>query len=450
MRFPPQWTPTAAPSQYSACPCRSGPNAAAVITNLLKLSSALWLGLTFSVPALAEMSLTWEACIQEAAIQNPDLRAAHATLQAARYRAEAAGSGNLPQLSAGAGYTDSSGSATPSSNTASHSTSVTLTQNLFSGFQDKAKVEQGAANREVAEAGLSAAKARLSQELKAAYSGLRYSQDNVTLTQNIGRRLEENLRLVELRFEGGRENKGSYLLTKAALAQARYESLQASQALVTAQAQLARVLGRREAGELQVHGPIPLAEPPPPPDYSRLVAQVPDYRQSVAQEKSAVAEVTQARSGYYPSLNLTGSVAREGSDGYPDDSRRSVGLNLAIPLYSGGRDYYGVKGAASSLEAAAAAKDNLERQLLVRLRQVYAGYIESVEKLKVDQAFLEAATTRAEIARSRYNNGLISFEDWDRIESDLIARQKAFLLSQRDRILAEASWEQAQGKGVIP
>jgi outer membrane protein TolC len=88
--------------------------------------------------------------------------------------------------------------------------------------------------------------------------------------------------------------------------------------------------------------------------------------------------------------------------------------------------------------------------LLVRLKQAWAGYVESEEKLKVDQAFLEAAVLRAEIARSRYNNGLMSFEDWDRIENDLIQRQKTVLQSQRDRVTAEAAWEQAQGKGVIP
>jgi hypothetical protein len=44
----------------------------------------------------------------------------------------------------------------------------------------------------------------------------------------------------------------------------------------------------------------------------------------------------------------------------------------------------------------------------------------------------------------------MSFEDWDRIENDLIQRQKTVLQSQRDRVTAEAAWEQAQGKGVIP
>ncbi len=394
--------------------------------------------------------LSWEACVEEAAANNPDLRAARAGLDAAGFSAEGAYSGYLPQLSAGAAYTDTSGSAAATTSDTTYSTSVSLSQNLFAGFQDRAKVAQGAANRDASAASLAAAKAKLSQDLKSAFVGLRYAQDNVSLTENIAKRREENLRLVELRFESGNENKGSYLLTKASLAQARYDNLQAQQGLASAQAQLDRVLGRGETEGLEVRGDVPLAEPGKAPDFRQLAREVPDYRQAAAQQRSAAAGVTLARSGLYPSLNLSGSTSRVGDNWAPSDTRRSVGLNLNIPLYSGGKDYYATKSAVSSLEAASSNTDSSEHQLLVRLKQTFASYVESAEKLKVDKAFLDAAVARADIARAKYNNGLMTFENWDIIENDLIQRQKSFLLSQRDRVAAEAAWEQAQGKGVIP
>ena len=413
-----------------------------------KMLPVLLLGLMPLLWAAPPAALIWEASVEEATAGNPELRAARANLAAAGHTATAAHSGNLPQLSAGAGYSNNSGSATATGT--NYSASLSLSQNLFSGFQDSARIEQGAANLTQAEASLATAKAKLSQELKSTFAGLQFAQDNVTLTEKIVRRLEENLRLVELRFEGGRENKGSFLLTRATLAQARYEYFQAQQAQASAQAQFARVLGRAEPGGLQVIGSVPVIVPGMAPDFRELVQQSPDLLLARAQERSAVADVTLARSGFYPSVDLTGSVAREGQDWTPDKDRRTVGLNLTIPLFSGGKDYYTTKSAASTLEAVASSKDNVEHQLLVRLKQAHAGYVESAEKLKVDQAFLEAAFTRAEIARSRYNNGLMSFEDWDRIENDLIQRQKTFLQSQRDRVTAEAAWEQVQGKGVIP
>lgn len=419
------------------------------MTSVLKtMLPALLLGLASSLWAAQPTALVWEASVEEAAVGNPELRAARANVAAAGHSASAAYSGYLPQLSAAAGYSDRSGSATVIGT--NYNTSLALSQNLFSGFQDSARIEQGEANLVQTEASLATVKARLSQELKSAFAELQFAQDNVTLTEKIVQRVEENLRLVELRFEGGRENKGSFLLTRAKLAQARYENLQARQALFTAQALFARVLGRAEPEGLQVIGSVPVTAPGAAPDFRQLVQQNPDLLQARAQERSAVADVTLARSGFYPSVDVTGSVAREGEDWTPDRDRNTVGLNLTIPLFSGGRDYYATKSAASTLEAVSSNKDNVERQLLVQLKQAYANYVESAEKLKVDQAFLDAAVTRAEIARSRYNNGLMSFDDWDLIENDLIQRQTTFLQSQRGRVIAEAAWEQAQGKGVIP
>jgi len=403
--------------------------------------------LTFS--AHADTPLTWEVCVQESLARNAELQTARANLDAAYFQSRSAYSGYLPQLSASSGYTEyNDGAATGS--TAPYTAAISVTQNLFAGFQDQARVAQGAANYAVAEAGLAAAAARLNHDLRSAFAGLSYAQNNVTLTDQIERRLQENVRLVELRYEGGRENKGSYLLTKATFGQARFEHLQARQALATAQAQLARTLGREPSDELRVTGDVPGGPPEAKPDFVRLAEQTPEYRQAVAQEKSATAGVTLARGPLYPSLNLTGTTSREGDNWFPDDQRRTVGLTLTVPIFSGGKDYYATKSAISSLAAATTSKEGVDRQVLVRLKQAHAAYVESVEKLKVDEDFLEAAEIRADIARAKYQNGLISFEDWDRIENDLILRQKTLLASQRERVTAEAVWELTLGKGLMP
>jgi outer membrane protein len=394
--------------------------------------------------------LNWSACASEAAESNPELRAARANLSAAEYAVRGAGSGFFPQVSADAAKTESSGSAvlTPGS---SASAAITATQNIFAGFQDTARISQARGNRDIAAANLDATRARLSQDLKNAYAGLLYAQDNVELTAGIVKRLEENLRLVELRYEGGRENRGSFLLTRATLAQGRYEQVQARQALVTAQTQLARVLGRANPVDVTAQGLVPVVEPLAAPDFEMLARATPDYRLAQAQETVAGANVTLARSGFYPSLNASGAWSQEGSDfSHLDADRRIVGLTVTVPLFNGGRDYYASKSASESQVSARAGTENTERLLRARLRQSHAAYVEAAEKLKVDAAFVEAATTRAQIARAQYNNGLVSFNDWNLIENDLIQRQKTMLASQRDRVQAEAAWEQVQGQGVIP
>jgi outer membrane protein len=397
-------------------------------------------------PAAAQTVYTFEDTVRIATQHNADLRNARANLIAAEQRARAAYSGYLPQLSGTLSYADST---IPAETTETYSAGVRASQNLFSGFQDQARVEQGAANVESAQSTLVLAKAQLSRDLKFAYAGLLYAQDNVALTESIQRRLEENLRLVELRFESGRENRGSFLFTRAQVAQARFENLQARQAVGSAQTQLARALGQR-VDSFRVAGAAPVAEPPPIADFAALARGTPEHRDALAREKSAAADVRLARAGFYPRIDVGGSVGRSGESWYPDAERNTVTASISIPLYSGGSDQYGTRAALASLDATRADRESVEQQALVRLRQNYAAYVESVEKLRVDRDFLEAAETRAGIARARYQNGLISFEEWDRIENDLIQRQKFYLASQRDRVNAEAAWEFAQGVGVIP
>ena len=148
--------------------------------------SFLLLGWALAAWAGPPTVLDWQSCVQEAAANNSGLRTARANLNAAAYSAKGAYSGYLPQLSAGASYDDISGNiVNTNASQATYNTSVSLTQNLFAGYQDQAKVAQGAANREAATASLAVTKAQLSQDLKDAFIGLKYAQDNVLLTEQI-------------------------------------------------------------------------------------------------------------------------------------------------------------------------------------------------------------------------------------------------------------------------
>lgn len=84
------------------------------------------------------------------------------------------------------------------------------------------------------------------------------------------------------------------------------------------------------------------------------------------------------------------------------------------------------------------------------MEQTLAALQDGVERAEVQKGFLNAAEVRAEIVRSQYTSGLLSFEDWDIIENDLITTQKQMISSQRDMVIAEADWERAQGRGTIP
>lgn len=409
--------------------------------------------------ALAAERLSWEDCVQQAGKFNRSIQASEQQLQSSQYQSKAAYSGYLPQLSANLNFTrgnsysftgtDNVPISTGTGDKSVSTASLTLNQNIFAGFETESLVQQGLASRDYSGAVLDQTKVQASYELKIAFANLMYAQKYLALTREIIKRRGENAELVELHFEGGMENKGSLMLSKAFLSQANYDHVVARNAIDTSRQQLARAMGIDDSREIEIAGGIPLQEPGPEPDLKAIAGTTPVHRQSVAQERVNQAGVTLARSNFFPTLDLSATIAAQGNDAFPDASRRSFMLNMGVPLFSGGNDYYSLKSAAAQYAAAKYEREGTDLQLLPTLKQAYHAYTEAAAKLHVDQAFVEAAKVRAEIARSKYNNGLLSFEDWDIIENDLITKEKTLLASERERVVAEANWEQAQGRGEI-
>lgn len=386
---------------------------------------------------------TWERCLAEAKKSNLDYLAAEASFLAAEKQIRVSQSGYFPNLSASLTYANDS---TPLK---SYGASLNASQNLFAGFVDQAKVKQSEASRDIAKAALVAARAKVSSDLKTAFVNLLYAQRYVDLTDNIIERRQNNLRLVELRFQSGRENRGSLLLSKAYLEQSRLEVLQAKNAIHTSRAQLAKAMGSDVIETLVVQGEVPGLASEDSPDFSRLALQTPDYLQAQGSECVAEAARQVAKASFFPSLNLTGSTGVTGPEWAPTNNRWSVGANLTMPLWSGGKEIASFQAAEESARAAGFGRGATLQLVISKLRQSFASFQESAQKSLADQAFLDAALVRSKIARTKYNNGLMTFDDWDLIENDLITREKIRLTGLRDKVISEASWEQAQGKGAL-
>jgi len=404
----------------------------------VKVLSALLLCVLSAAPtARAAEILTWGDCLREASRNNPALIAAREAVYKARAQYQGSYSNFLPQISADAGYSRANSAASLDTAGGSgireeFSTGLSARQSLFAGLKHKAGVEKSGAELKAVEADLQAARANVSADLKSAFARMLYAQEQLTLAGAIAERRKENVRLVELRYNAGREHKGSYLRIRAALTQARFEVSQARRAARVAQRELAKALGRSEFDVLQATGTLKTEVPTEQPDFPDL------------------AGVTIAKGQLFPELFATGAASRSGSDWPPDRDRWSAGLSLSFPFFTGGRNIFDVRSAKAESSRAAATVRSTRDQALLGLEESFASYQDAAERTLVQGEFLEAAQTRSQIARSQYTSGLLSFEDWDLIENDLIATQKTHLASLRDAVLAEARWERVQGKGHIP
>jgi outer membrane protein len=417
--------------------------------------------ISFSSTDAAPNLLTWQAAVTEASRNNAELKAAQENLKSAQASVQVARAGYLPQISASftAGVNGRDGNerdSTPANfqelqarTTNSFGASIEARETIFDGFATQSRVSQAESRVRESEFQIQILKARLSYDLKNAWSGMMQAQRSLRLYQDIIKRREENLRLVELRFAAGQENKGSVLLSEAYLRQARFEEMQARDNLKVARSRLNEVLGRADDSSYELQGDVPLNAIPGQVDFTALAQNTPDFKLSQAQEQTATSQVSLARAGFYPQLGLRGSIGRTDDHFFPENQSWSLSVVLTVPLFSGGSDYYTTQSAINQLTAAGLSRENAQRDIVTRLRQAHVTLVESAERLKVDEGFEKAVTLRAEIARSKYNNGLTTFDDWDLIESDLINRQRAVLASQGNRVTAEAAWEQAQGRGAL-
>ena len=404
--------------------------------------------------------LTFENCIELALDKNTELKSAQSTLYSFENKEGGARYNFFPQLSAdivndrgeNVGLLRTVDNTTSSkTKTNTYSALLTLRQNVFNGLADMAGTDQAGANTKASGQSLIITKAKLSFDLKNSFEGLRFAKEYQKLTKEIINRRKENLNIVELRYHNGMENKGSVLLSKATLAQAEYDNLVARNAERVSTAALARAIGLDEFADITIKGEVPVSEPPSIPDFKELAQETPYYKEAFFKEEGAEAGKVVARSEFFPKFNIFATAGEQGPYLWPEQQKRwSLGFTLTFPFFNGGRDYYGTKSAVNTWAASVSNRIEVSREILQKLEKAYADFIEAVARNDVDFSFMEASKLRAEIARRKYNNGLLIFDDWTIIEDKYVSDSKTYLLSKRDKIFAEANWEYAQGKGVIP
>lgn len=407
----------------------------------------------------------WESISERAKTENMALKTAREQLISTEYSQKAALKGFLPTLRGNISAMRT-GSERPSAivtngqivNSTSSVlndtvvTSLNFSQNLFSGLKDWSRYSQAKWQTQNKYWSLVKTKSEVSYSLKEAFSSLLYAQEYAELTKEIISRRESNYQIVKVRFESGRENKGSVLLAQAYLDQARLDAIIAADNLSVARKQLFSLINKDAFEEYRVEGEPPLLTMNlTDEDLKEVALNTPDYHQAFSMEKSSEEEVRALRSAFIPSLDFSASISRNSQFFFPDENnqRWTLGLNLSIPIFDGLSDYSTLKGAVSNKYAAEATKRNTYLTLIPSIRQAVNLARQSDVKLRVDARFREASQTRAEIARAKYNNGLLTFEDWDIIESELINRQINYLQSKRDRIVKYAAFEKSIGKGSI-
>jgi outer membrane protein TolC len=401
--------------------------------------------------AFAEEILTWKQCVSEAREAHPDLYTAQALMQQAEADKRIAAGALQPKLSLSLSSQESFTTAkvNRSNLSSSHSYSLSAQKLLYDGHKTSSQVASAKELIKGAQSNYNIVAADLRFALRTAFTQLLKAQELVGLAGEIAERRQNNVRLISLRYRGGREHLGSLRQSEADLAEAEFEVSQAKRGLVLAQTTLASALGRDIHKPLRVQGAFKAADlSVTKPDLALLVKNNPLFQQLDTKSKAARFDLDAAKSAFSPELYLTSSIGNGSIDSLPfNDLEGNAGFTLSVPIYEGGAGRARVTKAMAVLSQKNAEEKSGYLQLFNTLEESWKNFQDARQMVVVKRKFLEAALERSTIANAQYSNGLITFDDWVIIENNLVSAKKEFLNAGADMLIAEAQWIQAKGEG---
>lgn len=395
--------------------------------------------------AEAPETLSWEDCIREATANNPDVRSSMEAVRQAEALRSIISSDRWPQVNSELDIRRAEQD--PGEPADSYSYGLSATQLLFDGF--KISYDVRAADEEVrsAEYELRVISADVRFRLRSAFVELMRAQEFVKITEAIVERRKQNADLVKLRYEAGREHRGSLLTLEANLAQAQFEAAQSLRNVRVAQRRLLKEIGRKQLTEVRAEGDFGAqSELVERPAIEEIAERSPVVLERKARKESARYSLKAARVDFVPEIGVNAHVGKADDTWPPENDEWSAGISVSFPLFEGGRRIAEVSRATAALGQAEADEQSSRDTVIVSLEETWTNYTDAVGNALVQLKFLEAARERAEIARAQYGSGLISFDNWTIIEDDLVRVEKTFLEAKANVLIAQAAWFQAQGR----
>lgn len=291
-----------------------------------------------------------------------------------------------------------------------------------------------------AEAMLEQTLQELGARVASAYLEALLAVDQLALVEQQRSALEVQLDAAQKALAGGSGIRTDIDEARARLDMNRADALQAQQNIVHTRRQLELLIGGAPIGEL---APLDTARLPLlPPDPSTFQAWLalaeaasPEIRSLRARIETARTEVEKASASRYPTLDAVALYSRSGSENVtsPDTRYRNwaLGLQLTMPIYSGGMISSQVRQALAQQTRAEELLEAARQDLSLRLHREYRGVTEGVLRV---QALEQSVRSGEELAVSTRR----AFAAGSRTRLDILNAEQSLQVARRD--LAQARY----------
>ena len=266
---------------------------------------------------------------------------------------------------------------------------------------------------------------------------------------------KKNLSLVESLHQGGADSQVDVAQaeTELASAEADYVGLnlrraQLENALGALCGQTASSFSLAETGRIYQPPAIPSGLP------SDLLERRPDVAEAERGMAAASEGIGVAKAAFFPAIQLTGSAGTESVDLQNifnwENRMWSIGPNISLPLFEGGRNRAGLERAKAAYQEAVA---QYRSQVLVAFHEVedgLAGLRLLKDQYEAQMRAVEGARQAARLSRLRYKEGLVSYIEVEIADRTMLENQITAYELNGQRIVTTVQLIKALGGGWKP
>ncbi len=396
------------------------------------------------------------ALTEHALRERPESRAAWLGIQAEAARLDAASAANWPTLTGQFSFTrsqaiSSSGASVPTLHR--YGPSLGLTYVLVDFGARAASID---AQRYQLIATLLTGNRVLQDtitEVETAYFSMLAARAQIDAQTQQETALRASLDAIELRLKGGLAARADQLRARAALAEATLARQAAERDRAKADAALKQAAGIAQTQTLALDWET---APPAVLEASILLAELldeaerqrPDVRALQATAARARADAERARAARWPSVSL---VANTGRTFFLEDDRSpsstySVGFNLSIPLFDGGRLAAQARAAERDAERLQVELESQRSQVALAVTDAYYDVRHAqTQRAGVAEQF-DSASESADAAAARYRAGVGSVLELLTAQADLARARQAQVQADSDWLAAFSRLNHALGR----
>lgn len=429
-----------------------------VITGLVSVSAAGGLGGQQALPPPgAQLQVTLAEAVRRALDVQPAVIQARGDQRTAGADQRAAVGAFLPSVTVGGSsnkasanrYNTSTGQIVTVPSNTSYFGSVGVSLNLFDGFRRLATRSAASAAADASDAGFVNQRAQVTAATQQIFFTALASEELVRVAEAQLQRAKEELQIAVNKFQAGAATRSDTLTATVDMGNGRLALLQAQANLATAQANLGRQIGVDQQVRAEPDSAFPSL-----PDTSRLRAEAldssPQVRQALAQARAARAQVTVARSQYFPTLSASYSNGYTGLDA-PWSTTQSYVNNWSLRFSLNWTLFDGFSREASQVSASAA-RDVAEAQAADARRHVNAQLTQQLAALSTAYAQIEiaganvaAASEALRVTQERYRLGAGTLLDLLTAQANMTLAQVSEVQARYSYLIARAEVEALVG-----